>query len=47
MWVAFDYRQLHIGFVTWDFKTSLKIVIKEKFNGKFTTARLRFWLEGS
>jgi hypothetical protein len=44
--VAFDFRQHHIAFVTWDLKTSQKI-IKEKFNGEFTTASLRFWLEGS
>lgn len=45
--VAFYFRQHHIAFVTWDLKTSLKIIIKEKFNGEFTTASLRFRLEGS
>ncbi len=47
MSVAFDFRQHHNVFVTWDLKTSLKINIKEKSNGEFTTASLRFWLEGS
>ena len=47
MSVAFDFRQHHIEFVTWNLETSLKIIIKEKSNGEFTTASLRFRLEGS
>gem|GEM_PF-4886846 len=38
---------LYYVFFAWALKAPLKIVVKERFNGEFTTTSLRFRLDGS